>query len=89
MGSVPDVFDGGSLQRIHLQHEHQQRGHRAGQILWDVKDTSSDLLKQCGDMLIIKGQGATQQGIQNHTTAPDVNFWACIESNREMKGSDS
>lgn len=83
-GEAPDVFDGGSLQRVHLQHEHEQRGHRASQVLWDVEDASSDLLKQRGDMLIIKGQSAAQQGIQDHPTAPDVHLWACIEPDADV-----
>lgn len=39
-------------------------------------------------MLIIKGQGATQQGVQDHTTAPYVHLWACIEPDSMMRGCD-
>ena len=88
-GSAPDVFDGGSLQRVHLQHEHEQRGHRASQVLWDVEDAPSDLLKQRGDVFVIKGQSATQQGVQDHPTAPDVHFWACIEPDRLIRSFDT
>lgn len=83
MRPVPDVFDSGSLQRVHLQHEHQQRGHRAVQILWDVEDSPSDLLKQGGNMFIIKRQSAAQQSVQDDPTAPDVHLWACIEPDTE------
>ena len=79
---VPDVFNGGSLQRVHLQHEHQQRGHGAGQVLRDVENPSSDLLEQRGDVLIVKGQRATQQRVQDHPTAPDVDLWACVQSSQ-------
>lgn len=33
-------------------------------------------------MLIVKGQGATQQGVQNHPTAPDVHLRACVQPGR-------
>lgn len=83
--SPPDVFDSCSLQRVHLQHEHKQRGNGTGQVLGDVEDASSDLLKQRGDMLVIKGQSAAQQGIQDYPAAPDVHLWACIEPDKGIK----
>lgn len=58
---------------------HQESGNRTIEIFWDVKNTPSDLLKQCRHMLIIKWEGATKKSIQNNTTAPDINFRTCIQ----------
>ena len=30
--------------------------------------------EECGDMLVIKGQCATQEGVQHHATRPDVHL---------------
>lgn len=34
-------------------------------------------------MLIVKWEGATKKGIQNNTTAPDINFRTCIQSKKK------
>lgn len=80
--SPPDVLDGGSLEGVHLQHVHEERGHGAVEVLRDVKHSPTDLLEQGGDVLVVKGQSATQEGIEDDTTAPDVHLWASIEPAR-------
>lgn len=87
--SLPDVFDGGSLKWIHLQHEHEQRRHGSVQVLGDVEDASSDLLEQRGDVLVVKGQSATQQGVQDHSAAPDVHLWACVQPKRDRNMNEN
>lgn len=44
-----------------------------------VVDASLDLLEQVWYVFIIKGQAATQQSVQYHTTAPHVNLRASIQ----------
>lgn len=44
-----------------------------------VVDASLDLLEQVWYVLIIKGQAATQQRVQDDTTAPHVNLGASIQ----------
>lgn len=80
MSFLPYVFNCGSLKRVDLEHEHQQAGHRAVEVLWDVEDSSTDLLEERRYVLIIEGQSATQQCIQNHPTAPDIHLRTCIQS---------
>lgn len=58
---------------------HEERGHGAVEVLRDVKHSPTDLLEQGGHMFIIKRQSATQEGVEDDTTAPDVHLWASIE----------
>lgn len=87
-GRAPDIFDGGSLQWVHLQHEHEQRGDGSSQVLRDVEDPSSDLLKQCWDVLVVEGKSSTQQGVQDHPTAPDVHLRTSVQSDRWNEAHD-
>lgn len=48
-----------------------------------VVDATLDLLEQVGDVLVIKGQTATQQGIQDDAAAPYIYFWATIQLARD------
>lgn len=47
-----------------------------------IIDATLDLLEQVGDVLIIKGQTATEQGIQDDTAAPYIYFWASVQLTR-------
>lgn len=58
---------------------HEQSGNGAVEVLRDVKHTSPDLLEEGGHMLIIEGQSATEEGIEDDTAAPDVHLWASIQ----------
>lgn len=48
-----------------------------------VVDATLDLLEQVGDVLIIKRETATQQGVQDDATAPYIYFWATIQLARD------
>src|SRR5690606_35933694 len=39
----------------------------------------SNLLEKRGDGFLVKGQFATQEGIENDTTRPDINLWSGIQ----------
>ena len=79
----PDVFDGGSLQGVDLQHEHQEVGHRAVQVLWDVEDSATDLLKEGGNVFIVEGQRPAQEGVEDDPAAPDVHLGTSIQPARD------
>lgn len=81
--SSPDVLDGGPLERVHLQHEHQEAGHRAVQVLRDVEHPAADFLEEGGHVLVIEGQRPAQQGVQDDAAAPDVHLGASVQSGGE------
>lgn len=62
---------------------HQQSGDRTVEIVWDVKHTPSDLLEERRHVLIIEREGATEKGIQDDTTAPDIDLGTCIQPEKE------
>jgi hypothetical protein len=47
----------------------------AGQIV----NATLDFLEQVWNILVIKGQAAAEQGVQDNSTAPDVNFWPSVQ----------
>jgi ribosomal 50S subunit-associated protein YjgA (DUF615 family) len=49
------------------------------QVAGQVVDASLDLLEQVRDVFIVKGEAATQQRIQDNTTAPHVNLRASVQ----------
>lgn len=48
-----------------------------------VVNAALDLLEQVGDVLIVKGEAATQQGIQDDAAAPHIHFCAAIQLARD------
>ena len=46
---------------------------------WDPEVTGLYLTEEVGDTGVIKGKGATQQGIQDDSTGPHVNLRTCIQ----------
>jgi hypothetical protein len=49
------------------------------EVAGQVVDAPLDLLEQVWDVLVIKGQAATQQRIQDHATAPHIYLRASIQ----------
>lgn len=41
--------------------------------------THLDLPEQVGDVLVIKGQGAAQQRIQDDAAAPHIHLWPTVQ----------
>ena len=63
MGCGPDLWNGNALEGIHKQHLGNEVSGPRGQVAGQIVDATLDLLEQIGDVLIIKGQTATQQSI--------------------------
>lgn len=49
------------------------------EVAGQVVDAPLDLLEQVWDVFVIKGQAATQQCIQDDTTAPHINLRTSIQ----------
>lgn len=70
----PNLFDGGSLHGVHLEHVFQKANNGGVQVLRREEDPIADLLEECWHVVVVKRQRSTQQGIQNHSAAPDVHL---------------
>ena len=81
--SGPDLWNGNALEGVNKQHFGDEVSGPRGQVARQVVDATLDLLEQVGDVLVIKGQTATQQSIQDDAAAPYIYFWASIQPARD------
>ena len=79
----PDLWNGDALEGVNEQHFGDEVSGPRGQVAGQVVDATLDLLEQVGDVLVIKGQTATQQSIQDDAAAPYIYFWAAIQLARD------
>lgn len=63
---------------------HEKSGNGAVEVFWDVKHTPPDLLEEGGDVLVIKRQCATEKGVEDNATAPDVHLRASVQPVRRQ-----
>lgn len=57
----------GSRQHIHLSESHYFR-------------LTIDLLEKKRNVVIVEWKATTKHNVENHAAAPDVDFWARVES---------
>lgn len=57
----------------------KEADHRRIQILRSEKDSVADLLKEGRHVVVIEGKCPTQQGIEDDSTAPDIDLWTSIQ----------
>ena len=79
----PDFWNGDAFEGVNQQHFGNEVSGPRGQVARQVVDATLDLLEQVGDVLVIKGQAATQQSIQDDAAAPYIYFWAAIQLARD------
>ena len=63
---------------LYLQHMTEKADHALVKIVRDREDPGLNLSEESCYMLIIKRKSATEQGIEYHTTRPDINFRTSI-----------
>ena len=57
----------------------EKTDHALVQIVRDGEDTGLDLPEECGHVFVIEGESSTQQGVEDHTTGPDIHLRPCIQ----------
>lgn len=58
---------------------HKESGNGAVEVFRDVKHTSTDLLEEGGDVLVVERQSATEKGVEDNAAAPDVHLRASVQ----------
>jgi hypothetical protein len=66
------------LDRIDDEHALQQRPGVFGKVGGEVIDPAVDLLKELGDVLVVKGQAAAEHDVKDDAARPDVDLWTCV-----------
>ena len=68
------------MQGVHEQHAGDQIPGPRAQVGGELVDAALDLFEQVGDVLVVEGQAAAQQGEQDDPAGPDIHFWARIQT---------
>ncbi len=53
------------------------------EVAGQVVDPPFDLFEEVGDVLVVKGEAATQERVQDHSARPDVHLGACVQLARD------
>mmetsp|Transcript_38973 Transcript_38973/g.85673 ORF Transcript_38973/g.85673 Transcript_38973/m.85673 type:complete len:289 (+) Transcript_38973:294-1160(+) len=75
----PDLRDGDPLQRVDDEHARDEVFDVVGHVAGQREDAALDLLEEVGDVLVVKGERAAEQRVEDHATRPDVNLGARVE----------
>ena len=80
-GVLPDVLDFDSLELVFVQHAPDEVTRLGVDVRCggERERTAADLLEESGNVLVVKGQRATEHGEQNHPAGPHVYLWAPIQ----------
>ena len=86
---LPNLGDGYALERVDEQHPGDQVAGARGEVRGHVEDPALDLLKQVGDVLVVKRETPAQEGVKNHTTAPHVDLSKCHSKVKNKRGEEA
>mmetsp|Transcript_43452 Transcript_43452/g.87601 ORF Transcript_43452/g.87601 Transcript_43452/m.87601 type:complete len:420 (-) Transcript_43452:534-1793(-) len=86
---LPDLCEGDSSCGVHDQHLHDKVLRFAREVSWQGEVPVLDLAEEVRHVLVIKGERAAQERIQDDATGPDVhlgphiclprdNLWRCV-----------
>lgn len=81
--SEPDLADGDPLHGVHHQHAGDEIAAAVGEVARQRVDAGPDLFEELGNALVVEGQGAAEQGVENDAAAPDVDLGAGIHVARD------
>mmetsp|Transcript_19642 Transcript_19642/g.63034 ORF Transcript_19642/g.63034 Transcript_19642/m.63034 type:complete len:223 (+) Transcript_19642:995-1663(+) len=79
----PDLGDGDALQRVDDKHPGDEVLDLVGHVSGESEDAALDLLEEVWDVLVVEGQGAAQQGVQDDAARPDVHLRPRVELARD------
>mmetsp|Transcript_8808 Transcript_8808/g.28374 ORF Transcript_8808/g.28374 Transcript_8808/m.28374 type:complete len:234 (-) Transcript_8808:396-1097(-) len=79
----PDLWDGDALQRVHNEHSRDEILNVVRHVAGQSEDATLDLLEQVGDVLVVKGERAAEQGVKDDPARPDVHLGTRVELARD------
>mmetsp|Transcript_10454 Transcript_10454/g.43278 ORF Transcript_10454/g.43278 Transcript_10454/m.43278 type:complete len:343 (+) Transcript_10454:2484-3512(+) len=68
-----------SLERVHEQHSRNEIARARRQVRGEVVYAPLDLLEQVRDGLVVEGEGAAQERVQDHPARPHVHLRTAVE----------
>lgn len=69
-GVLPNLGNGDSLERVHQQHAGDEVASPGRQVAGQVVNAALDLFEQVGNVLVVEGQAAAQQRVQDDAARP-------------------
>mmetsp|Transcript_3398 Transcript_3398/g.7606 ORF Transcript_3398/g.7606 Transcript_3398/m.7606 type:complete len:221 (+) Transcript_3398:187-849(+) len=74
------------LQGVDDEHARDELLDVVGHVAGQCEDAALDLLEEVGNVLVVKGERAAQQRIENHAAAPHVHLGSGVELARDDFG---
>mgnify|MGYP001811132557 CR=1 FL=1 len=71
--------DSDALEWVYQQHARYQVARAGAEVRGQVVDAALDLLEKVWDVLVVKGQAAAEQRVQDHAARPHVDLGARVQ----------